>query len=70
MGLEIQRKKDGTLRSKWWYGRFAAKGKSSVVNLGVEVKGSIPESLKRRGDNVIASLICYFLIDFLYNRGA
>ena len=37
MGLEIQRKKDGTLRSKWWYGRFVVNGKSSVVNLAIEV---------------------------------
>jgi len=51
MGLEIQRKKDGTLRSKWWYGRFAVNGKSSVVNLGVEIKGAVPGSLKIRGDN-------------------
>lgn len=51
MGLEIQRKKDGALRSKWWYGRFTVNGKSSVVNLGVEIKGRVPESLKHRGDN-------------------
>ncbi len=51
MSLEIQRKKDGTLRSKWWYGRFAVNGKSSVVNLGVEIKGAVPGSLKIRGDN-------------------
>ena len=55
MGLEIQRKKDGKLRSKWWYGWFAVKGKSSVVNLGVEVKGRVPESLthglRQRSDN-------------------
>ena len=51
MGLEITRKKDGTLRSKWWYGRFTVNGKSTCVNLGVEVKGKIPDSLRNKGDS-------------------
>ncbi len=25
MSLEMQKKKDGSLRSKWWYGRFTVK---------------------------------------------
>ena len=28
MGLEITRKKDGTLRSKYWYGRFEVNGQT------------------------------------------
>ncbi len=51
MSLEMQKKKDGSLRSKWWYGRFTVNSKSSFVNLGVEIKGTAPESLKQRGDD-------------------
>lgn len=51
MGLEITRKKDGTLRSKWGYGRFTANGKSTCVNLGVEIKGRIPDTLRDQGDS-------------------
>lgn len=51
MGLEIQKKNNGALRSKWWYGRFTVNGKSSFVNLGIEIKGRVPKSLKRRGDD-------------------
>ncbi|VGO20977.1 hypothetical protein SCARR_03046 [Pontiella sulfatireligans] len=29
MGLEIARKKDRALKSKWWYGRFEINGKSN-----------------------------------------
>jgi len=50
MGLEIQKKKDGTLRSKWWYGRFMIKGKQNVVNLGVEVKGKVPNTLREQSN--------------------
>lgn len=50
MGLEIQRKKDGTLRSKWWYGRFEVNGESKCINLGIEVKGAIPKNLRKQGD--------------------
>lgn len=39
MGLEITRKKDGSPRSKWWYGRFNINGKSTCVNLGVKIAG-------------------------------
>jgi hypothetical protein len=52
MSLEIQKRKDGSLRSKWWYGRFAVNSKASFVNLGVEIKGGVPASLKVRGDDV------------------
>jgi integrase len=51
MGLEMQKKKDGSLRSKWWYGRFTVNGKETFVNLDVEVKGNVPASLKARGDD-------------------
>jgi integrase len=50
MGLEITRKKDGSLRSKWWYGRFKINGKSTCVNLGIEIKGKVPKTLKERGE--------------------
>ena len=52
MSLEMQKKKDGSLRSKWWYGRFTVNSKSNFVNLGIEIKGDVPESLKQRGDDV------------------
>jgi len=51
MGLEITRKKDGSLRSKWWYGRFMANGKSTCVNLGVEIKGRVPATLRKKGSS-------------------
>jgi hypothetical protein len=45
MLLEIQRGK-----SSWWYGRVEANGKYYSKNLGVEVRGRIPASLKELGD--------------------
>jgi len=50
MGLEITRKKDGTLRSKYWYGRFEVNGKTKSVSLNVEVKGRVPATLREIGD--------------------
>ncbi len=50
MGLEITRKKDGTLRSKWWYGRFEVNGQTKCVTLDVEIKGRIPATLREEGD--------------------
>jgi integrase len=50
MGLEIQKKKDGSLKSNWWYGRFMINGKQHVMNLGVEVKGKVPKTLRTLGD--------------------
>jgi integrase len=50
MGLEIQKKKDGSLKSNWWYGRFEVDGKTHCVNLGVEIKGRIPKTLRKQGD--------------------
>ena len=50
MGLEIQKKKDGTLRSSWWYGRFEVNGKKKYVNLSVEIKGKVPPTLRKTGD--------------------
>lgn len=47
MPLEIQRGK-----SSWWYGRVEANGKYYSKNLGVEVRGQIPASLKEFGDVV------------------
>ena len=50
MGLEIQKNKDGSLKSNWWYGRFEVDGKSHCVNLGIEVKGRVPATLRKTGD--------------------
>ena len=50
MGVEVTRKKDGSLSSKWWYGRFTVEGKSKCVNLGVKVAGTVPRKLKQTGD--------------------
>jgi integrase len=50
MALELRRGKDKTLRSKWWYGRYDINGKRHCVNLGIEVKGTPPASLKKTGD--------------------
>ncbi len=36
--------------SKWWYGRFKVNLRRICVNLGVEVKGAVPPSLKQEGD--------------------
>ena len=50
MPLELRRKPDGTLKSKWWYGAYMVNGHRYATNLGVEVKGTPPESLKKEGD--------------------
>ena len=50
MGLEITRKKDGSLRSKWWYGRFEVNGKTKSVSLDVEIKGKVPKTLRHIGN--------------------
>jgi integrase len=50
MGLEIQKKKDGSLKSKWWYGRYEVNSITKFANLGVEVKGKIPRTLRAIGD--------------------
>ncbi len=50
MALEIVRKKDRSLKSKWWYGRFEVNGKPKCVNLGIEIEGKIPKTLKQTGD--------------------
>ncbi len=50
MGLEITRNKDGSPRSKWWYGNFTVGSERKYVNLGIEICGSVPVSLKETGD--------------------
>lgn len=50
MGLEITRSKDGSPRSKWWYGNFTVDGERKYVNLGIEICGQVPASLKEAGD--------------------
>ena len=56
MGLEIQKKKDGTLRSKWWYGRFEVNGTSKYVNLDIMIQGRIPSTLREIGNPVFERL--------------
>lgn len=50
MALELRRNKDKSLKSKWWYGRFEVNGKTKCVNLGVEIKGTVPTTLRETGD--------------------
>jgi integrase len=50
MGVEVTRKKNGSLSSKWWYGRFTVEGKPKCMNLGVKAAGTVPSSLKQQGD--------------------
>ena len=52
MGLEITRKKDGTLRSKYWYGRFEINGQTKCMSLDVEIKERIPATLRKEGTSV------------------
>lgn len=44
MPLEIRK------GSKWWYGRVMANGRNICKNLGVEIRGAIPPSLKQLGE--------------------
>jgi integrase len=44
MGLEIRKGRDGKPR-RHWYGRYDVDGKAHVVNLGVPIRGTIPQSL-------------------------
>jgi len=50
MGIEIRRNADGSLKTKWWYGGYQVNGKRLAVNLGVEVEGKVPHSLRTAGD--------------------
>ncbi|VGO23139.1 tyrosine-type recombinase/integrase [Pontiella sulfatireligans] len=50
MGLELKRTANKTLRSKWWYGRYTFNGKRQFINLGVEVRGTPPDSLRQTGN--------------------
>ena len=50
MALELRRKKDGSLKSKYWYGAYQVSGKRCVKNLGIEVAGRVPESLLIESD--------------------
>lgn len=45
MALEIRRGK-----SKWWYGRVEINGVDVCKNLGVQIEGKVPTSLRDRGD--------------------
>ena len=49
MPLELRKDRNGKIRNHW-YGRYEANGKRYCVNLGVEVRGKIPTSLKQFGD--------------------
>ncbi|MBT4822199.1 MAG: tyrosine-type recombinase/integrase, partial [Lentisphaerae bacterium] len=44
MGLQMRK------TSKWWYGRWEAKGKTYCENLGIKVRGKRPRSLKEDGN--------------------
>jgi len=44
--LEIQRGK-----SPWWYGRVYVNGRYYCKNLGVEIRGKIPPTIKKLGDH-------------------
>jgi integrase len=44
MALEMRKE------SKWWYGRVTLDGRDVCKNLGVEIAGQIPLSLKQSGD--------------------
>jgi len=50
MPVELRRKPDGTLKSKYWYGSYMLKGKRHVTRLGVPVKGAVPASLREKSD--------------------
>ena len=47
MALEIQKG-----RSNWWYGRVTVNGADIVKNLGVQIKGVPPRTLREQGDAV------------------
>lgn len=47
MALEIQKG-----RSNWWYGRVTVNGRDVVKNLGVQIKGAMPASLREQGDAI------------------
>jgi integrase len=50
MALQIIRKPDGSVKSKWWYGVYEVDGKRRVSNLDVEIAGRVPESIRDEGD--------------------
>ncbi|MDH3346268.1 MAG: hypothetical protein OEL75_03695 [Kiritimatiellaceae bacterium] len=72
MGLEITRKKDGTLRSKYWYGRVEINGQTKSVSLNVKIKGRAPDTHAKGPTEsnrafptlipMICSLLCRFFI--------
>jgi len=51
MGLRLQQNRDGTLRPNW-HGAYGVGGRTTVVNLGVPIRGTPPESkrVSDRGD--------------------
>ena len=53
MGLELKRASNKTLRSKWWYGRYTLNGKRHFINLGVVVRGTPPDNLRKTGDAAV-----------------
>jgi len=52
MPVELRRKPkpDRGLKSKWWYGSFIVNDRRHVIRLGVKVKGTPPDSIKKTGD--------------------
>jgi hypothetical protein len=49
MREEIRKGRNGKLR-KSWYGNYEINGKRHCINLGVEIRGVAPESLRNFGD--------------------
>lgn len=52
MALELKRKKDGSLRSRYWYGRYEINGKKYCANLDVPVDGAVPLNLRLADDEL------------------
>ena len=52
MPVELRRKPDGSLKSKYWYGSYMLKGKRHVASLEIPVGGKVvPASLRVPSDD-------------------
>ena len=50
MTLQLRRKKDGSLASRYWYADFRVRGQRRVVALKVPVEGKLPDREGKGGD--------------------
>lgn len=50
MTLQLRRKKDGSLASRYWYADFRVRGQRRVVALKVPVEGTLPDRKGKGGD--------------------